>query len=611
MLQDVYNSLRLLWKPLAATDLLFKAISFVVLTPIVGLLFRGFLSLSGRIVLADADIANFIIHPIGWLTLIIVGATIVAILALEQSVLMAISLSSTHGKQLSVLDSLWFVSNRASGVFQIAARMVIRVLLLAAPFLAVGGGLYLLLLTDHDINFYLTHKPPRFWIAVLLIGSILVVLIALIVRCVVSWSIAIQLYLFENVPPGECLKASSERVLGSRKTIASWVVVWLVLNIVIASVGSGIVLLFGRVAVPLATGSIWTLVVTLGAVILLAGIVNLGTSLLAVISFAVLQSHVYDRFGRTDQFTLPTTTAPAATWSVRLSRGRVVALLAIGIVGAALVGAMTIHTVRFDDNVQITAHRGGAANAPENTLAAVRKGIEDQTDWIEIDVQESKDGVLIVAHDSDLMKVSGTTPKIWDASADELRSVDIGSYFSPDYKDERVPTLEEVLEACKGKVGLNIELKYYGHTQDLEQKVIDLVEKHGMADDVVIMSLKSDGIQKVKKLRPEWTVGLLTAVAAGDLTRANADFLAVNTKLATRPFIRAAHARGKQVYVWTVNDAATMSTMISRGADNLITDRPDLARNVLDERAKMSPVERLLVELAYLFGAVPKQEVEQ
>jgi glycerophosphoryl diester phosphodiesterase len=112
-------------------------------------------------------------------------------------------------------------------------------------------------------------------------------------------------------------------------------------------------------------------------------------------------------------------------------------------------------------------------------------------------------------------------------------------------------------------------------------------------------------VRKAKALRPDWRVGLLTAVAAGDLTRSDADFLAVSTKLATPDFIRRAHARDKPVFVWTVNDPVTMSMMVSRGADNLITDHPALARQVLQDRAFLGPGERLLLELAILFGVRP------
>lgn len=597
------HSLKSSWRRLVITDVLFKIVAFVLLTPLVSLMFRGFLWLSGHTVLADTDIARFFLHPLGWITVVVVGGATIAVLALEQAALMVASLSADHAQPMSVPNCLLFVVSRAAGIFRITAEMVVRLLLIATPFTAVAGILYVMLLTDHDINFYLTEKPPVFLFAVSLGGIILTVLAAIVIHRIVGWSVAIQLHLFEEIAPRECLKVSRDRVAGSRMAITNWVVIWLVVNLLISFSLSAVVIELGTWMVPRAAGSIWTLVIALGAVLLMWGIVNFGTSLLAVISLALIQEQVYERFGRSSSFHLPEAEGNRPSWTLSWTRGRVIAALTIALLTSTLIGAAAIHTVELRDDVQITAHRGASGNAPENTLASVRRAIEDGTDWVEIDVQESKDGVVIVAHDSDLKKVAGKPVKIWEATADELRAIDIGSYFATEFKNERIPTLAEVLEVCRGKANLNIELKYYGHDQNLEQKVVDLVEHARMVNNVVIMSLQLDGIRKIQKLRPDWTVGLLSAVAAGDLTRVDVDFLAVNAKLATRPFIESAHNKEKEVYVWTINDPFTMSSMISRGVDNLITDHPDLARRVLAERAEMSPVERLLLELAILLGA--------
>ena len=173
-----------------------------------------------------------------------------------------------------------------------------------------------------------------------------------------------------------------------------------------------------------------------------------------------------------------------------------------------------------------------------------------------------------------------------------------------------MPRLADVLAVCRGKVHVVIELKYYGHDQHLERKVVEIVEAHKMQSDIVTMSLQQQGVDRMKQLRPAWDAGLLTAVAVGDVARARADFLAVKATLASRAFIRSAHGQNKRVFVWTVNDPITMSTMIGRGVDGIITDRPALARQVLAERAELSSVERLLINLAGVLG-VPQQIAEQ
>lgn len=610
MLHTVCNELKALWRPLVATDLLFKAISFALLTPLVACLFRGFLSISGRTVLADADIARFFFHPIGWIALIVVGGGVISVFALEQAILMTVSLSFKHGVPLTVLGRFHFLTRKAIGVFQIASRIVVRVLIISVPFVAVGGGIFAILATDHDINYYLTDWPREFRLAVLIIVALLLILAVLLVRFAVNCLIAIQLHLFEGISPSDCLKKSRERMRGHRKAATKWIIVWGVSNFLISTAASAAVVSFGRQVVPAASGHLWTLALTLGVVLAMWGVVNVGINILAVVSFALLQAEVYHQCGGDTRCVLPEEGTALPAWLPKWTNGRVVSVAIIAVAGATLFCLTAIRSIRLDDDVEVTAHRGASGRAPENTMAAVRQAIRDRADWVEIDVQESKDGVVVVAHDSDLMKVSGEKMKIWEGTAEELQKIDIGSFFGKEFQDERVPTLSAVLAECRGRVGVNIELKYYGHDQNLEQKVVDLIEQYKMESDVVVMSLKPDGIRKIKELRPEWTVGLLTAVVAGDLTKAEADFFAVNTKIATRPFIRKAHAKSKKVFVWTVNDVITMSSMISRGADNLITDNPALARRVLSDRAQMSPVERVLVELAFFFEAAKGEHEE-
>ena len=151
---------------------------------------------------------------------------------------------------------------------------------------------------------------------------------------------------------------------------------------------------------------------------------------------------------------------------------------------------------------------------------------------------------------------------------------------------------------------MNIELKYFGPDRGLAERVIEIVEELAMADQILLMSFEYDRIAEAKAFRPEWTMGLLVAVALGDVLRLEADFYAVPTSLATRRFIQAAHRRGREVHVWTVDDPLRMSAMVSRGVDNLITGFPVVAQSVLEERAAMGPVERLLIDLAAEFGIV-------
>jgi glycerophosphoryl diester phosphodiesterase len=277
--------------------------------------------------------------------------------------------------------------------------------------------------------------------------------------------------------------------------------------------------------------------------------------------------------------------------------------------GVVLLGLGLLRDVRLDADVQITAHRGASARAPENTLAAVRAAIVDNADWVEIDVQETADGIVVVHHDEDFMRASRDPRRVWETPWADVAGIPNGAWFGVEFEAERVTTLEEVLLVAKDRIGVNIELKVYGHGQRLEQRTIEIVEAAGMQDQVVLMSLDRPTVATLKELRPEWTVGLLAAVSVGDLSRLDADFLAVNASNATPAFIRRVHASGKEVHVWTVDHPAQMSAMITAGADVIITNEPALAREVLGQLSELSPVERLLLWAGAEFGVVPEANV--
>jgi glycerophosphoryl diester phosphodiesterase len=241
-------------------------------------------------------------------------------------------------------------------------------------------------------------------------------------------------------------------------------------------------------------------------------------------------------------------------------------------------------------------------------MASIRAAVEDHADWIEIDVQETADGEIVVLHDSDFMKLAGVNLKIWDGTLADVLEIDVGSWFAPEFADQRVPKLSEVLQFARGKCGVIIELKYYGHDVRLEERVIDLVEQADMVDDVMIMSLEYAGISKVRALRPDWTVGLLAAQAAGNLTQLDVDFLAVSSALLSPQLALSAQNAGQQLYVWTLNDSYNMNRAISLGVDGIITDEPALAREVLKERSDMTHTEHLLLHTALLMGRQPPSE---
>ena len=587
------------WRSLAATDAAYKAVSFALLAPLVALFLKWLLSRTGTTVVADVDIARFFITtPQGILALVLGGALLGALTAVEMSCLMAIGHRAADGGRLDMRRALTFGAARSQAVLRLVGQMVLRVLAVLAPIALLLGGIYVALLRTFDINYYLQRKPPAFWIAAVLVGVIGAAVAALIVWTITRWALALPLVLFERVTPERALAASAKLSIGRRRLIALVLLVWALLAVALGFAAAELVRWIGRAGAPHFAGSLALLIVFLTGLLLLWGALTLTVSIIQSSLFALVVVRIYRDARPARPGALEAPVDPKA-----IRRRWIAVAGGLAVLGAAGIALLALLVTRADRPVVVIAHRGASAEAPENSLSAFRLAADEKTDYVELDVQESSDGEVVVVHDSDLMKVAGAAGKIWEKTAAEIHEADIGSRVDARFAGERVPTLAEVFAACKGKTKIVVELKSYGHDQKLVERVVGLVEAAGMEQDCIFMSLDHKMVADLKKLRPSWRVGVLVAKALGDLTALDADFYAVEARLATARFVRRAHRSGKEVYAWTVNDPAWMLQVMGRGADGLITDKPGLARRVVERHGKMSDAQRLLVALLIRAGA--------
>jgi glycerophosphoryl diester phosphodiesterase len=599
------------WPQLLAVDLIAKAASILVVAPVAALLLRWLSARRGSAVLTDEAILWFALSPSGAVALVAVGAVLLWILVVEHGVIVAVAHATARGRRATVLWAYGVVAARSAAMLQFAAGLIVRLLLVASPFVALGALVYVVLLTEFDINYYLAIRPRAFWVAGVLLGILAAIHAVVVLVLLVRWAVAVPILLFERTSVPRAFRGSLTRTGPHRWSIAGWLVGWGLVAFGVSSAVTGVVGVVGRFVVPANSGSIAFVALAIGVVVIVAVALNLLLSIALVSLFGVLVERAYAACGGVglpeDQLLPPS--APGTGRAARLGKARTLVVgLVLAVVAVVSIATVAVSTIRVQDATTVTAHRGSSAGAPENTLAAIERAIAEGADWIEIDVQELADGTVVVVHDRDLKRLGGVDVVVTQATYDEVRDIDVGSWFDSAFADQRIPTLAQVLELARGRAGVNIELKYYGSLGTLAERVIGIVEDHSMAHDVVLMSLKQDAVRQAKAVRPDWTVGLLTAVALGNAARLEADFLAVNASLATRSFIRSAHRRGRAVHVWTVNDPVQMSVLMSRGVDDIITDVPAVARAVLAERAVMTAVERLLVEIGAWLGVVEVAE---
>ncbi len=373
---------------LVMTDLLYKLLTFVLLTPLLAMLFRTLLALSGNSVLSDVDIAVFFAGPFGWFCAIVLGAVWLGIVALEQASLLWILAERSKGNRAPVLASLSFAAGQVSPVLRVTGRLIAWSLVVIGPFLLIAGGVYFGLLTDYDINYYLAERPLEFKIAIGVGLGLATLLIGILLRLYSGWFLALPLVLFGHAIPRRALRESQQLVAGYRYRVVTWLILWagsvVVANLLVTAMIGGA----GRLLIPASVGSLAVLATRIGLMLLILALASLIVNLIATIGFASMLFQGYRRIDPNAAKALvesPGMESPDLKRIPLLTRGRLLVAGVVGALLAAVIGYGAFATIRLEDDVDIMAHRGASQVAPENTMAAFRQAIDDGADWIEIE----------------------------------------------------------------------------------------------------------------------------------------------------------------------------------------------------------------------------------
>ncbi len=236
------------------------------------------------------------------------------------------------------------------------------------------------------------------------------------------------------------------------------------------------------------------------------------------------------------------------------------------------------------DTIKITSHRGFSTNTPENTIPALEKAMEEKADYIEVDVRQTADGELVLLHDESLKRTTGVNKKIWEVDSLYLSTLDAGKWLHSSFEGVGVPTLREVFELCKGKVNLNLDLKYNKKYSNFEENVVALIEEYDMELQCVISSTKLSVLENIKEINPNIKTGyIMYQVSQEYYENSCIDFFSMNSYFLSEKVLQQAHSYGKEIHVWTVNSRKELERMNRLGVDNIITDNPAYAKVILFE----------------------------
>ena len=239
------------------------------------------------------------------------------------------------------------------------------------------------------------------------------------------------------------------------------------------------------------------------------------------------------------------------------------------------------------------AHRGasGAGLAPENTLAAFERAIQIGVDILEVDVHATGDGQIVAVHDSTLDRTTDGRGSVREQSLDQIRQVDAGSWFADDFRGERVPTLQEVLELARHRALVLIEVK----ADFIAERILHIVDSMAATSQVIIQSFNPQNVQRTKLLNPSIPTALLVGklpttpsrVRARRLVKqvlqAGANTLSIWHATLTPPLLEEMRKRGIAVWAWTVDQEIIMRDLALVGIQGIITNYPNLLNQVIGD----------------------------
>lgn len=241
----------------------------------------------------------------------------------------------------------------------------------------------------------------------------------------------------------------------------------------------------------------------------------------------------------------------------------------------------------------VIAHRGANRYAPQNTIEAFKKALEQNADGVETDVHMTKDGHIVLCHNSTIKATSDGKGKIKEKYLAELFSYDFGSWFGSVYANTNIPTIDEFLQTMKEKDAgiIDIEVKPNAYnSREIVSRIIKLAQGYGLTQKLLISSFDIEILKTVKQINPCITTGYLYP-KIGEIVRRwfsspwlravryGVDYLLPEQAYVNKEFVRGAHAHGLKVAPWTVNKIETINNYKNWGVDGIITDYPEIMKN--------------------------------
>lgn len=573
-------------KALIGFEALFKLLTLFLFAPMFWNSFNLIMQATGYTYLTFENIVSFILHPLALFSLLILVLLMMIYNMFHIATVVLILDQSYHGKKINLSDAVRFSLNKCRKMFGIQNLPLAFMTLFLIPFLNLGMA----------SGFISTINVPEFILDYIAKNGALLALFFLafffLSALLLHWMYALHYFVLEDISFKEARKCSKR--IGQKhhlKDLFSLSVTQISLAFLYyLFVVAGIFLI--------------VLLDSLLEIILIKSIVSAVIWMFIAISFLLFLmlsfpinyaavSVLYYSHKKEKGEEIPRIEIPEKARREKAKKGwrflkiRYVIPALFFVLGIAFTyglyeGDYNLN-IEYVRTTEVTAHRGASLDYPENTMSAFKGAKRLGADWIELDVQQTKDGEIIVIHDSNFKRTTGVDKNIWELTYPEVRELDAGLFFDEAFRGERIPLLSEVVAFAKSNhIKLNIELKPSGHETDFEKKVIDIIRDFRFENDCVITSQIYRVLENVKAYDSSVKTVYVMSLAYGEITRLTAaDSFSIEASSVSEALISRIHQEGKELYAWTVNTEESIRRMMEMNVDNIITDNISLAREVI------------------------------
>lgn len=566
------------------------AITSVLLPLYVGIT-QLLLRSSGRTVITNSMLAGFLLSPQG-LVVVGLGAIVITVIALlELGGFVAISTRSLQHQPPATVVGLVKSNMTMLRRFADPGALVLLVyLLVVIPLSGMGSGLSVLqgLRIPNFISSVIMTNP------VYRVGYFALIAVAAVVAF--FWSFVMQFLVIGQRKPWRALRDSSALVRADfwwimRMRFKFWLLntAWLLVIVIIWTVLIVLLQLWlppsGQLTRTVLLSAF--MIQSLGLVGFAIFYVPLDTYQATKIFYAACERQ--ERFNELSQRYAAAPQLLRKSWLDRLldQRRWLIPLVILGVVGASFgLGQLVKDVHQLHTNIEVYAHRGGGNAAPENSIKGIEYAIERKANFVEIDVQRTADGHYILNHDATFQRVAGDAHASSELTLAQIKQLDLG-------QGVRVPTLDEAVAACNGKIGMAIELKGATADEKMVADVLSIVRGAPLTSPYLLVSLDDKLAAHIASQYPTVNVGFIYFLQMGKVADLPYGTLILEEDIATADNVAAIHAAGKRAVVWTVDTPDSIARFVGSDVDGVITDEVAAVQEALADREQRTENEAL------------------